>query len=544
MEAANLESLANELKGLIIEYLEPQDSLRLSATCRSLRAVAEPAAYDHITVACHFGCGPQVRLIHLMRTLVQRPDLAKRVRSLDLRVVPEEDEESSSSHITINDTVKNVLLEIDTVLWESYSAPNASIDVTTTAIMAVCIDLESVSVPNAGMLIGDELDVIIKPVQNMYESGRLAKWKKVLVKTDAKINSPLDLLEHWKRTLLFLHVPTLEHLEIRALVIVELEDLYDDPSFGVLDTETIWPLDYKPSASNLTTLRMVRCSLDHVVLPMLFKSTPNLRNFEFECVLHPSVVPIDLDHIEHALSHVQLTLTKFKFRLELLPEDEEYELDFSVVDGSISSLEEFPCLTDLEISLHTLYGPGQIRWGAVPLAGLLPPKLERLTITDDLYAEPEFENFYEDEHALSLFGTYLQGDREISEPLHLGNYGYDEDEEDFDSDEEMKSTGIGQWREATPNLKKFVYDIRERACLASHYWGLPGSKERLLEMCKKQGIEGDVLSRSEAEIQNMKKEGFLRSAYAYLDEEDEDEDEEDDSADDDIHNLPSWATDY
>jgi hypothetical protein len=78
------------------------------------------------------------------------------------------------------------------------------------------------------------------------------------------------------------------------------------------------------------------------------------------------------------------------------------------VAGSLSPLRDFPVLSKLVVSLPVLFGTDDINVGRRPsLSAYLPPALEHLTITDDLYRYSESQEYFEDENAMAFFRSYL-----------------------------------------------------------------------------------------------------------------------------------------
>jgi hypothetical protein len=96
---ASLDSIPNELKDHIINDLSFADKLALIKTSRSLHAAALPALYRDISVHSYYRNPNSLNslsipkrfntTIILCRTLVERPDLAKHVRTLEACNGPE-----------------------------------------------------------------------------------------------------------------------------------------------------------------------------------------------------------------------------------------------------------------------------------------------------------------------------------------------------------------------------------------------------------------------------------------------------------------------
>jgi len=89
---ASLESLPIELKDQIVSYLSLTDITRLVKTCKSLCMSAQPALFRSITIEFHDTLRDIYHEIvpaaagvnNLLRTLIERSDLAKQVKSIKI----------------------------------------------------------------------------------------------------------------------------------------------------------------------------------------------------------------------------------------------------------------------------------------------------------------------------------------------------------------------------------------------------------------------------------------------------------------------------
>jgi hypothetical protein len=66
----------------------------------------------------------------------------------------------------------------------------------------------------------------------------------------------------------------------------------------------------------LTTLRLVRSSIDPKTIERLLMQTRFLRTFEFDCFLYLDHVPLDLDVLREGLVYVRFTLISLTVRYE------------------------------------------------------------------------------------------------------------------------------------------------------------------------------------------------------------------------------------
>jgi hypothetical protein len=89
---------------------------------------------------------------------------------------------------------------------------------------------------------------------------------------------------------------------------------------------------------------------------------------------------------------------------------------------------------------------------------LLPPALESLTITHDLYDDDTFqEESFEDVDAMALFRAYLSGEK-------LGPHWMESSSDSYVRGLDNWSLGWVQgepeWKVKTPELRSFTYDLR------------------------------------------------------------------------------------
>ena len=178
-------------------------------------------------------------------------------------------------------------------------------------------------------------------------------------------------------------------------------------------------------------------------LEMLLKSAHNISTLFYDCYLPSTSSPLDLNVLKQALQHVHATLTHLTIRYDIFANE---ALDASslacVVTGTLGSLASFTSLTELHIPLGVLFG--QVRPSEAPtLASVLPSRLQRLTISDDLWEFDVSYQWIEDGRIMAILAAFLEG-VPGEEP---------------------------SWKKATPELRVFVLDMRERG------WILQLSKE-------------------------------------------------------------------
>ena len=307
-----------------------------------------------------------------------------------------------------------------------------------------------------------------------------------------------NFLEPQGTLLLFFYLPVVESLQIIAC---SERDDYGNVSSeeeGV-DLSFEWPLELPPVPHTLTTLRLVRSSMDPLTIHHLLRQATNLRVFEYDCYTHPHFAPLQLSILKDALRHIHSTLTNLIVRYQHYNSELAYnparETE-NAVGGSLGPLHDFPVLTNLTISFPVLFGTEAVALDSTPsLANFLPATLETLTITDDLWEYEDLQGKFEDVYAMAFFRQYLAGERP-SKPLErLEPYTLETTRGEVDLDK--VENGVlwvqdrePEWKVATPRLKKLTYDLTKLCC---GYWHLSKPREQLMGLCESQGIEGEVL---------------------------------------------------
>jgi hypothetical protein len=110
---------------------------------------------------------------------------------------------------------------------------------------------------------------------------------------------------------------------VEELEIAHLEDpdsLADMNAAGVNGedyTANGWPIDMPPSLTNLTSLRLTRCSAEPCTLDLVLRQTPSLRVLELDRIQHPVHPAFDLDAFKAALLHVAPMLERLSVRWEI-----------------------------------------------------------------------------------------------------------------------------------------------------------------------------------------------------------------------------------
>lgn len=217
--------------------------------------------------------------------------------------------------------------------------------------------------------------------------------------------------------------------------------------------EPFWPLPVAPRAASLATLCFGSTAAPAGSIRFLLRHTPNLGSLAYNCRGPDSVdmseLRAGLDYVSSTLAHLEVGHT---VQLQL-------PLPHMVVRGSLGSLAGFAALEDLRVSLGLLFGQVAPP-GATPLADVLPPRLKRLAINDDLSTHCAFHEWL-GEPTMALLSDFFDG----------------------------------SWKAATPCLGEFVLDMRRSAWMPHEYWIEGGKQDELRRLVESQGVQCTMLSR-------------------------------------------------
>ena len=525
---ASLISLPNELKDFIFEHLSCADFVSLSSTCRDLHAIALPLAYRHLSltwVNANVEAARTPKLPSLLRTLIQRPDYAKLITHLAFgaeRCIFFEDYNEFQSYgdlkvsvpgseVALNEEGEALLRRALTEMglsgdksWTDAVVGHQQFFVVLAMVVACCAKLESLVLSVAFLLQNDWFEESIE--KGVAGGSGLSTWTanlkhlRITCNTNGYEWTPGCMQVSLQKAFLYpFYLPKLETLEIERF-----EGSYD-PVDWQIDHEDyatpFWPVSptSPPVAGHLTTLRLLRSSASSEALELLLKQTPNLRIFELDIVadtpLTHELVPFDFNALKASLDRLQTTLTHLKIRFEkyLGCADYEYTLDEWAI-GALGSFRKYPALTHLEVSLHVLFDLQPDMYEHLPsLAAVLPPNLHSLTITDDLWMMAEYQEAFEDIEAMAIFRRYLTGEQLPHDwQDRKDSFGFDIRRR-FLAVTWVPGATEGEWKTATPRLKRFVYDLRKKGYLSREYWNKGMIRRQFRMMCREQGLEGEVL---------------------------------------------------
>lgn len=200
----------------------------------------------------------------------------------------------------------------------------------------------------------------------------------------------------------------------------------------------------------------------------ILKQTHKLQVFHYQWWTIFSQHPTDLVSIKTAPDIVRGTLKCLIFELQpsqlsMQTDSIKYQNRLAAIKGKLGSFKEYKALTHFKLSLHTLFESEDCSLDSFhDVAAILPRNMEHLTIRTDLYMFNKSQICCEELRGMSIICHWLDGD------------------------------GPNSLRNTSARLKSFVLDLRSARRL-SKFWQDPTSRDGVLQICEKKGIEGQVL---------------------------------------------------
>jgi hypothetical protein len=445
---ASLIALPNELSDLIFEHLTTPEFISLSKTCKHLHARALPLSYKHLTLMWYNTSERTIKnpnTISLSNRLEANPELKNSVRRLTLET-SECISFSDDGEVRVSIPGRECMSFYDTIR----------------DIIVHCDRLERLDISIAFMI--DDPCYFEKLMHSMkYMPG--TKTLKHLHLTcddtsqDDWVSNPGIAYDEFG---MFFSLPHLETIEMDYFDPFDRYEAADAENEDEIEP-SLWPLANPEVSEHLHTLRLACSPAPAFAFELILRETPKLRVFDIELYQHPATMWFNLDKLKTGLDHVQSTLTNIRIRYDVYL-DEAYCIStadfYEILSGGLGSFHDYAALTHLEISLHVLFGVDDSLLDVFyPLSAVLPPNLETLVITDDLYRFGAFQGHFDDGNAMNIFKRFFEE----------------------------------EWREATPHLKQFMYDLRDRGDFSIGYWHQRKNRKELRALCKAQGIAGRVL---------------------------------------------------
>jgi hypothetical protein len=404
---ARLDTLPQELLDNILSYLpDCTDRAHISNSCKSLHAKTIQSLYKSIHLVWHGNAASTAdgekrrttrspRLDILLATLLERPDLASQIDSVNVEAIGFRHGSSGwtkpclltapSKHnvgcvigvlkrAKFQETKWRPALErndLDAILaLFLWSCPNVS-------NLRIGIDL----VRN-NYYLGDILWAILpSPHQDFQQGCRNVHKIAVGTRTDYHRDyadpektwvQGLDSKLDWRCYMSFLWFPFLNEAQMN------LDDGMTVKAFEMMG--------HSPTCSQLKRLQLPDSSVRPEILTKVLACTPNLTSLEYEYCMKYNTT-LWCENLVRALDHVKNTLEHLKFTMRIMDLTKSV---YNYVEGRCQ-LENFPKLVSLHISPSLLLG-----WKGdttLRLGDVLPKSLKAVCLTDDLNMAETFDWF-------------------------------------------------------------------------------------------------------------------------------------------------------
>lgn len=492
---ASLVKLPVEIVQLICLDLTAHDVLGLCRSCKDLHSTAHPLLFRHITISWEISWDSDdegeeedkpPNIMALLLFILRHPSYARYIKMVDIRKLdyywfhhafsPPNAIASplslpfSPRHVYERNSalVRDVLVELCLPYpeeWLEAVVDTGDPGAILALLLAQCTHLESLAVHLRFVSHSEDLEevpynkwftLMMKHALSAPEKAtRLSRFHRLsnfaLNDLDTRKGWPDHVLLPKEIALLPFYLPSITTISIDTCPKFPGRQRWErEYSFR---EEPFWPLPVAPRAASLATLCFGSTAAPAASITFLLQHTPNLRSLVYNCrgpsSLDMSELRAGLDYVSSTLAHLEVGHT---VQLQLTLPD-------LVVRGSLGSLAGFAALEDLRVSLGLLFGQVAPP-GATPLADVLPPRLKRLTINDDLSTHCAFHEWL-GEPTMALLGDFFDG----------------------------------SWKAATPWLGEFVLDMRRSAWMPHEYWIEGGKQDELRRLVESQGVQCTMLSR-------------------------------------------------
>lgn len=437
---------------LIPSFLEPLsrgDLLSVCLVCRDLRPFAEPFLYSSIDWIWLKGEVPPIG--KLLRSILHRPELAAHVRSVVLagatfyrwytRNIPEKIEVSEDE----------VNLSVAFVQRIKVSRGDEWIQGLRDGVMGAYVavllsQLSNLMYLDIGPNFGRNtlyLGILLRSALCATSDSGLTNFPHL---REVRYTLPDASGLPGKTDRTALDILPLFYLPAAEYISATIED--STPN------DFAWPVQWRPSPSNLTTLDLAHIREGH--LGQILSATPALRKLRWHCFHQEKYAEeniIDLDLIAQDLAQVRGTLSDLTITAECYMYPGNLLDPYLEIKGSLRGLFDFPELVRYEVPLPFLLG---LRPPATyPLGHVIPKRVEVFTMRDDLFCS---------------------------------NYEWP----DFDTFEVLESW-ITKWRDSNPHLRHFHLYLGE----TDDEWFLP-MQAKLNDLCTAAGMPSSRITKVNA----------------------------------------------
>ena len=396
---APISSLPLDLMPLILDHLSKKDYLALFRTCKSLSKATTPYLYRDIT----FKAGPSRqcgrRLAYLLRTLIERPELALHVRSFRLygshpfwsrynpwrqdRIIPNSTKVNlwglegcnvlSHAQLILLSNQFYRLVDNKELHKPSSLFLGRSKDALAALLLTRFTELTTLDLADGFLTYSWFIPHLLKRAPSLLPNlSHVILGSRHPPSPDAVSFMDLDLIRP------IFYIPTIQTFECR----MSEPWLFSWSPSGVRAP---------PNAVTLTTLHLFRSDIKMQTFAQLLSVTPNLKslNYDFE-YLSRSAKPclIDTQALSSALSLVRTSLTHLSISLSYAPDSQaftrfvEQGRQSPILNGALLVLKSMTKLQRIELPMIMVLGwmPGP----TIGLENLLPRRIKTLVLRDDV----------------------------------------------------------------------------------------------------------------------------------------------------------------
>lgn len=487
---ASVVKLPFDILQAICSKLAPRDIINFCRSCSGMHWTIVPLQLRHITLSWDVEAAPDrpPNVSSLLLFILRNPSYAKHIKrvdiDLDYRVFCLQSEKwreqgfqsplSLHRHGYGNETalVRDVLGELclpDPEQWLEAVVEKSSLGAIVALILAQCTHLESLKLNleflEPSMDYNLWFPVLMKHAVTTHEGApRLSRFHNLssLALSNPNKDFPSNIMLPKDFCLLPFYMPKMTTISLAVAPNFAKRWVWESSPPYTLK-EPFWPLPEAPRAANLTTLHLGCTSAPASTVELLLRHTPSLRSLVYNCELQVSSWPAHLNAYElrQGLEHVRDTLTHLVLRFVTHDDPDAYirvaHMSPMVVAASLGSLGSLTALERLDIPLGLLYGQQVAPSDAAPLADVLPARLKHLTMNDDLWDYEVFQQWRGEPTKALLMAFFA-----------------------------------GPWRTATPWLKDFVLDRRQKIQWSREYWSQRSNGEELRKLVESQDIRCSI----------------------------------------------------
>jgi hypothetical protein len=414
----------DDLLPLILEYLSRGDYNALVRVSRSINKETIPYQYRDIKFVATKSRDCARRLAFLLRSLLERPQLASHVKSFKLRGPlpcwtkynpwPDDGTKRTSavnlwglegcttlSKAQIIFASNQFYRLVDTSMHKSQEQfRSRNKDALATLVLTRFTEVRTLDLGSGFMMHSLFLPQIMKRVDQLFPKlNRVVLGDKGLDPDNSVSYMDLDLIRP------VFYSPTVETFECAMTQPWKLQ----------------WGRPHPPRSDSLTMLHLFRTNINRGTLNELLCSTPSLVRFHYDQEIlfnmntpgAPPLLPyLNLDGLNIALANLKNTLEECKLTLSMAPgsfsppEIVSQGFQFPAIQGTLTVLKEMKSLTKVEVPLVMFLG-----WApefAAELKEVIPRQIRSITLRDDFVPYCPWAMGFTCNKKINRIGEYLE----------------------------------------------------------------------------------------------------------------------------------------